>query len=72
MSDCTCETPAPTLMGECAICGGFACMYAGMGRRRCPSWRCDCFIETHPDSPFDLHPEAFTVTRDLPPGAGRD
>lgn len=39
----------------------YVCEYAGPGRSRCPSWRCDCFVATHPDSPSDLHPEAFRV-----------
>lgn len=39
----------------------FHCPYAEEGALRCPSWRCDCFIETHPDSPFALHPEDFIV-----------
>jgi hypothetical protein len=39
----------------------FQCSYADKGQTRCPEWRCDCFIVTHPDSPFDLHPEDFVV-----------
>ncbi|HWV45524.1 MAG TPA: hypothetical protein VN039_05775, partial [Nitrospira sp.] len=39
-----------------------ACEYADNGATRCPSWRCDCFIETHPDSPMGLHPEDFIVS----------
>lgn len=46
---------------QCA-CEGFHCPYAPKGRKRCPESICDCFIETHPDSPFDLHPEDFIVT----------
>lgn len=49
MSDCT-ETPPD-----------FWCEHADPGQQRCPEWRCDCFIDTYPDSPFDLHPEAFLV-----------
>lgn len=41
----------------------FKCPFAPMGRTRCPEWRCDCFIETHPDDPFGLHPEDFIVGR---------
>lgn len=62
MSDCVCPTPTRDERGEkCTKCGGFACAYADKGQTRCPSSRCDCFIETHPDSPFDLHPEDFIV-----------
>lgn len=39
----------------------FQCPYAGPSRNRCPEWRCDCFIDTHPDDPFGLHPEDFIV-----------
>lgn len=46
----------------------FVCPFAGSGRTRCPEWRCDCFIETHPDSPFDLHPEDFIVVNRCPHG----
>jgi len=42
-------------------CEEFHCPYANEGAKRCPAWRCDCFIETHPDSPFALHPEDFMV-----------
>lgn len=55
---------------ECGRCSGFACGYADRGQTRCPSWRCDCFIEAHPDSPMDLHPEDFIVGRVTPPGNG--
>jgi len=62
MADCTCDEAKHDARGEkCERCGGFACAYADKGKARCPQWRCDCFIETHPDSPFDLHPEEFTV-----------
>lgn len=37
------------------------CEYAPTGQARCPEWRCDCFIESHPDDPFGLHPEDFHV-----------
>lgn len=40
----------------------FQCPYASFGARRCPPSICDCFIDTHPDDPFGLHPEAFIVT----------
>jgi hypothetical protein len=66
MSDCTCTTPKPTERGTCERCNGFACMYAGRGRTRCSTAICDCFIDTHPDSPFDLHPEDFIVGRPAP------
>ncbi len=39
----------------------FHCDYADKGADRCPEWRCDCFIESYPDDPFGLHPEAFIV-----------
>ena len=61
MSDCTCTKPQPDGAGDCGTCGGFACHYANAGQARCPRWRCDCFVEEFPDSPFDLHPELFTV-----------
>lgn len=32
-----------------------------LGGPRCPESICDCFIDTHPDSPLDLHPEDFAV-----------
>jgi hypothetical protein len=50
----------------------FQCDYAEPGQRACPAWRCDCFVATHPDSPFDLHPEDFIVTMPTPPGSGRE
>lgn len=67
--DCRCPTPTrPTGREperlppyECTVCGGYACEYAGLGDTRCPASICDCFIYTHPDSPRDLHPEAFVV-----------
>lgn len=60
--DCTCRKPRdPFGSGTCRYCGGFACPYASVGRARCPSWRCDCFVELYPDDPFGLHPEAFIV-----------
>lgn len=61
MSDCTCRWPAPTERGACGTCGGFACPYAQPGRSRCAAAICDCFVETYPDSPFALHPEAYAV-----------
>lgn len=65
--DCRCETPnRPTgkeperlKPWECLTCGGFACEYADQGQTRCSM--CDCFIEQYPESPRDLHPEAFVV-----------
>lgn len=39
----------------------FQCPWAEKGQARCPTWRCDCFIETHLDDPFGLHPEDFAV-----------
>jgi hypothetical protein len=68
--DCQCPSPnRPTGREpeqlppwECLTCAGYACEYADQGRTRCPEWRCDCFIATYPDSPRDLHPEAFVVT----------
>lgn len=74
--DCRCPngpTGGAHRRGEhkCDTCGGFACGYADKGRTRCPAWRCDCFIATHPDSPMDLHPEVFTVaTRVVTPPEG--
>ena len=63
--DCRCSTPTHTGGGTCSKCDGFACEYADKGQTRCPSWRCDCFIETHPhDNPQGLHPEAFVVHAD--------
>lgn len=61
MSDCTCPKPDHDGRGYCARCKGFACEYADRGQTRCPSSICDCFIETYPDSPRELHPEAFIV-----------
>lgn len=31
------------------------------GQPRCPESICDCFIDTYPDDPMGLHPEAFIV-----------
>lgn len=68
--DCTCAHPQrPSGRGsesqavpwECLRCGGFACEYAPRGRTRCSPAICDCFIDQFPDSPRDLHPEAFVV-----------
>lgn len=69
MNDCTCSTPTrPTGREperlppwECLTCGGYACEYADAGKTRCSPSICDCFITTHPESPRDLHPEAFVV-----------
>lgn len=41
----------------------FHCPHADPGQDRCPEWRCDCFIKTHPNDPFGLHPEDFIVGR---------
>lgn len=73
--DCRCPEPNRPTGREpeqlppwkCLTCGGFACDYAERGQTRCPSWRCDCFIATHPDSPMDLHPEVFVVGVVTPP-----
>jgi hypothetical protein len=52
----------------------FQCPHAERGQDRCPAWRCDCFVDLHPDDPFGLHPEAFVVGRVPPsseePGSG--
>lgn len=37
----------------------FRCPYADRAGVKCMA--CDCFIDTHPDSPFALHPEDFVV-----------
>ncbi len=71
--DCRCpqgpdQSPHRKGEHECGRCRGFACGYADRGKTRCPSSRCDCFIETHPDSPMDLHPEDFIVGHIIPPG----
>lgn len=39
----------------------FQCPHAPPGDKRCPPSICDCFIDTHPDDPFGLHPEDFAV-----------
>lgn len=62
--------PDPTEEAKCSRCWGFACPYAGRGLTRCSSAICDCFIETHPDSPWALHPEAFVVGRVTCAGCG--
>ena len=70
--DCKCPVPDHDMRGTCKRCDGFACEYADRGQTRCPAWRCDCFIETHPfDNPRGLHPEAFVVAP-LNPPAGSD
>lgn len=61
MADCKCTVPKPNGRGKCSNCEGFACEYAGKGKTRCPQSICDCFIEQFPDSPRELHPEAFIV-----------
>ena len=66
--DCKCPVPDHDMRGTCKRCDGFACEYADRGQTRCPAWRCDCFIETHPfDNPRGLHPEAFVVAPLNPP-----
>jgi hypothetical protein len=50
----------------------FQCPYAEKGQARCPTWRCDCFIDLYPDDPFGLHPEAFVVGRVPPPSEETD
>lgn len=69
--DCQCPSPRRPVTEalppwRCVSCKGFACDYAERGETRCPEWRCDCFIATHPDSPMDLHPEAFIVGHPTP------
>ena len=39
----------------------FQCEYAPPGRQSCLPSICDCFVATHPEDPFGLHPEDFTV-----------
>ena len=66
---CTCPEPKRPTGREpeqvppwdCLACGGYACEYADRGQKKCPAWRCDCFIDQFPDSPRDLHPEVFYV-----------
>ena len=36
------------------------------GSPRCPTCLCDCFLNTHPDDPLGLHPEAFVIGADDP------
>lgn len=67
---CTCPTPdrptgrepEPLPPWECLTCGGYACEYADSGQKKCPASICDCFIDQYPDSPRDVHPEAFIVS----------
>lgn len=49
------------MMTETSLPDAFQCPYAPRGRRRCPPSICDCFVDTYPDDPFGLHPEAFLV-----------
>lgn len=42
----------------------FRCDYAPRGQTRCPEWRCDCDVETHPEDPFGVHPEVFVVGKE--------
>jgi hypothetical protein len=44
--------------------GEFTCPWAKRVQSRCPEWRCDCFINTHPDDPFGLHPEDCIVGKE--------
>lgn len=67
--DCTCAVPGGGDREHpewCDRCGGFSCPYAEVGLTRCPTWRCDCFIDSYPDDPMGLHPEAYMVI-DTPP-----
>lgn len=72
--DCRCPMPNRPTGREpeqlppwkCLTCGGYACEYADRGETRCSPAICDCFIATYPDSPRDLHPEAFIVGRVIP------
>lgn len=52
----------PTTGAPTCACTEFHCPYATPPAKRCGS-ECDCFIDTYPDSPFALHPEAFVVGR---------
>lgn len=46
------------------------CWASGLKIKRCMASICDCFRESHPDSPYDLHPEDFVVRP--APEQGRD
>lgn len=46
---------------DAPIPADFQCDYAPPGQQACPASICDCFVATHPDSPFELHPEDFLV-----------
>lgn len=59
--DCRCPKPKYDGLGYCSVCKRFACEYARAGQTRCSPAICDCFIDTYPDSPRDLHPEAFII-----------
>lgn len=39
------------------------CWASGYRIARCMASVCDCFRGTHPDSPYELHPEDFIVDR---------
>ena len=54
---------------DAPIPADFQCDYAEPGERACPAWRCDCFVATHPDDPFGLHPEDFSVHMIQPDGS---
>jgi hypothetical protein len=68
--DCRCLMPKPDGRGNCSTCARFACEYADRGQTRCSPSICDCFIDTYPNSPRDLHPEAFIVGV-IPPAVTR-
>ena len=57
-------------VAECEAKG--VCWASGLTFKRCMASICDCFRETHPDSPYDLHPEAFVVGRVIPPEGSSD
>lgn len=46
------------------------CWASGLRIATCMASICDCFRETHPDSPYDLHPEDFVVGRVTPAKTG--
>lgn len=56
-------------VAECEAKG--VCWASGLRIASCVASICDCFRGTHPDSPYDLHPEDFIVGRILPPGEER-
>lgn len=54
-------------VAECETKG--VCWASGLRIASCMTSICDCFRETHPDSPYDLHPEDFIVGRVTPPAS---